>query len=111
MANPMDPQKFKKMLGTALTDSQFREDLRTKGFKALEERGIVHGMPPDMQKQFEQALAPIGTGVEAKYKCGVCGVCGTCSLCGEINFGAGSAALWATFALGVANPVVNRAEP
>ncbi len=105
MANPIPNDQFKKMLGSALTDKKFQDDLQAKGFKALEERGIVHGMPPDMQKQFEQTL---GT-VDAKYKCGLCSVCGTCSLCGEINFGAGSAALWATFVVkSVAGSAMNR---
>lgn len=108
MANPMDPNDFKKLLGSALTDPKFREDLGSKGFAALDERGIVHGVPPDMQKEIEEALTRIGTGTAVGYKCGICGVCGTCSLCGEINFGAGSAALWATFFLGVAG--LERAE-
>jgi hypothetical protein len=106
----MDPQKFKKMLETALTDSRFREDLKTKGFKALEERGIEHGVPPDMQKEFEKALAPVGTGAALGYKCGLCGVCGTCGLCGGINLGAASAALWATFVLGVTGTTLKNAE-
>lgn len=113
MANPMAPKDFKKMFGTALTDPKFQEDLKANGFKALEARGIAHGMPPDMQKQFEQALRPVGTGAGAGYNCSVCGVCGTCGLCGEINFGAASAALWATFGLGGVEgrfPVEERAK-
>jgi hypothetical protein len=102
MARLMKPADFDKMFTAALTDKKFQKDLRKRGFKVLEERGIAHQVPPNVQKTLEAALfaKPVG-GAARKPKCGVCGVCGTCSLCGEVNFGAGSAALWALFALGL----------
>jgi hypothetical protein len=109
MAKLMKAADFDKMFTTALTDKKFQKDVRTRGFKALDERGFVHGVPPKVQKTLESALfaKPVG-GALAKPKCGVCGVCGTCSLCGEVNFGAGSAALWALFALGLTSSTVSR---
>lgn len=101
MADPMPPQDFKNMFAAALTDPKFRADLQASGFKALEARGIAHGVPPDVQQQLETALARAGAGAAVGYKCGLCGVCGTCGLCAGVNFGAASAALWATFVLGV----------
>jgi hypothetical protein len=102
MAKLMKPADFDKMFTAALTDKKFQKDLRKRGFKALDERGFAHGVPPNVQKSLDAAIfAKAVGGAAAGPKCGVCGVCGTCSLCGEVNFGAGSAALWALFALGL----------
>ncbi len=100
MAKLMKPAEFDKMFTAALTDKAFRKDVQKRGFKALDERGYAHGVPPNVQKTLEAAVfvKPVG-GVARKPRCGVCGVCGVCSLCGEVNFGSGSAALWALFGL------------
>ncbi len=109
MAKLMKPADFDKMFTAALTDKTFQKDVQKRGFKALDERGFVHGVPPNVQKTLEAAIfaKPAGGGGK-KPKCGVCGVCGTCSLCGEINFGAGSAALWALFILGATASTTTR---
>jgi hypothetical protein len=98
MAQLMNPPDFERMLTAALTDTTFQQDMQTRGFKALDDRRFNHGVPPAVQSALERAIF-VQPGGATKPKCGVCGVCGTCSLCGEVNFGSGSAALWALFGL------------
>ena len=100
MAKLMKPADFEKMFTAALTDKKFQKDVQTRGFKALDERGYDHGVPPEVQKTLEKALFTMsGKPARRKPRCGVCGVCGVCGLCGGVNFGSASAALWALFAL------------
>ncbi|HKO08812.1 MAG TPA: hypothetical protein VJ487_13960 [Alphaproteobacteria bacterium] len=94
MAKLMSPADFEKMFTAALTDKQFQNDLLTKGFKALDERGYDHGVPAAMQKSLQDAISST-PGVFLRPRCGVCGLCGLCGLCAEVNFGSASAALWA----------------
>jgi hypothetical protein len=102
----MRPTDFNKMFELALTDKKFQKDLRKRGFKALDERGFRHGVPPELQTKLEKA---IGLAIGGKKpRCGVCGVCGVCGLCGEVNFGSASAALWALFALAGVGTVGSR---
>ena len=99
MAKLMKRTDFEKMFTAALTDKQFQRDMQKRGFKALDERGYIHGVPRDVQETLEAAIFAKPKGGKGKPRCGVCGVCGVCGLCGGANFGAASAALWALFAI------------
>lgn len=109
----MEPEEFRKFFIKALTDEGFRKELAHDAFGVLERHGVDTSMiPEDVRSalvrlpydECDEDVTVIGATVskpKPKPKCGVCGVCGVCSLCGEINFGSGSAALWALFHLAV----------
>jgi hypothetical protein len=97
----MPPDVFHAFFLKALTDEDFQRELQVDAFGALEREGL----PPiaeEIRVQLARKVAPrrVSIGNVAHSECGTCGVCGVCSLCGEINFGSGSAFLWATFFLG-----------
>jgi hypothetical protein len=111
----MTSEEFHKFFVKAITDKEFRQELAHDGFGALERHGLDTSMIPDDIRSLlarlpfddcegdliimEKAGGTTTTPTRRKPRCGVCGVCGVCTLCGEINFGSGSAALWALFAL------------
>lgn len=111
----MSPEEFHKFFVKAITDKEFLKELAHDGFGALERHGLDTSMIPNDIRSLlarlpfddceddlviiEKAAGTTTTTTKRKPRCGVCGVCGICALCGEINFGSGSAALWALFHL------------
>ena len=99
----LDKEAFKKFFIKLLEDEDFRLEIIHDGFGALERQGFdVSTIDPEVRASLSRAMAK-ATDLNAKggYKCELCGVCGTCGLCGGIDLGSFSAALWATFALGL----------
>lgn len=94
----LNPTDFRRLFDQALTDTEFQNDIKARGFKALDARGYRHGVPIEVQAKLEHSLVTT-LQAEEEYNCGVCGLCGLCGLCGEVNLGSASAALWALFAL------------
>lgn len=94
----LNPEDFRRLFDQALTDTEFQNDIKARGFKALDARGYRHGVPIEVQAKLERSLVTT-LQAEEEYNCGVCGLCGLCGLCGEVNLGSASAALWALFAL------------
>jgi hypothetical protein len=114
----MEPEEFRKFFIKALTDEGFRKELAHDAFGVLERYGLdTSNIPEDIRSVLarlpfdecqEEVILEKATGttvVARKPRCGVCGVCGVCSLCGEVNFGSGSAALWALFHIFSVGPV------
>ena len=96
----MEPEEFNRLFSMVLTDRKFRVELRKKGFAALETRGFKVKVPTETRAMLDKTLLPL-VSKGARSNCGVCGICGLCGGCSGVNLGSFSAALWATFHLGL----------